>query len=135
MRTKPVKVSFLDEEQRAAVSKYAFGQGLEVHEFLLMAAENYIARNKQSATKAAQGARIYQERMGRASAVQQKPNAGEISYLNEPNKLLKEAESRDKADSRPRNPPQEPTTGARFIAVGTFVDDPEIQARLERLGY
>lgn len=135
MRTKPVKVSFLDEAQRAAVSKYAFGQGLEVHEFLLMAAENYIARNKQSATKAAQGARIYQERMERASAVQQKPSEDGFSYLNESNKLLKEAEAREKADSHPRNPPPEPTAGARFIAVGTFVDDPEIQARLERLGY
>lgn len=135
MRTKPVKVSFLDEAQRAAVSKYAFGQGLEVHEFLLMAAENYMARNKQSAAKAAQGARIYQERLGRASAVQQKPNADVSSYLNEPTKLLKEAEAREKADSHPRNPPPEPTPGARFIAVGTFVDDPEIQARLERLGY
>lgn len=135
MRTKPVKVSFLDEEQRAAVSKYAFGQGLEVHEFLLMAAENYMARNKQSASKAAQGARIYQERLGRASAVQQKPDPVESEWIDEIEKRLEEAEAREKVDSRPRNPPPEPTPGARFIAVGTFVDDPEIQARLERLGY
>lgn len=84
MRTKPVKVSFLSETQKATISKYAFGQGLEVHEFLLMAAENYIARNKQSATKQAMGERIYKERQARASAVQQNPNQGESEGISGP---------------------------------------------------